>query len=75
MKIHIRYDETYARHTQMTVFINGQNTGRLCMDTQDADRFYLAVREGCENFPIELKAPLSFKGSGPGIPDEPFTLR
>lgn len=45
------------------------------MDAQDADCFYLAVKAGCENFPIKLKASLALRGSGPGIPDEPFTLR
>jgi hypothetical protein len=35
MKIHIRIEDSNAAHTRLTVFLNGANTGTLCMRTED----------------------------------------
>ena len=66
MKIHIRFDETYASHTWMTVFVNGKSNGTLCMSPDEADWFYSVVEKGSKMFGIE------FLGNGTHRLDAPI---
>lgn len=49
MKIHLRFDASDAEHTRFTLFINGANTGQLCMTTEEAVTFHHIVQNGCSN--------------------------
>ena len=52
MKIHLRFDDSNPAHTQMTVFINGANCGRLVMRTEEACSFHQILGIGCKH-PID----------------------
>lgn len=47
MKITLRADEANGTHTRFTVFVNGANTGQLCMSEDEACSFYQIVSCGC----------------------------
>lgn len=46
MKIHMRFDESNAQHTRFTIFVNGANTGQLCMTTEEAVEFHTILENG-----------------------------
>jgi len=47
MKIHLRADEATGVHTRFTVFVNGQNSGQLCLNEAEAATFYMILSHGC----------------------------
>jgi hypothetical protein len=72
MNVHFRFNESNSVHTKATIFINGKNTGELCMSPDEADWLYLIIENGCEALsPIGLP-PIKFVGSGCHRPDEPL---
>lgn len=46
MKIHMRFDESNAEHTRLTLFINGSNCGRLCVRTDDVIHLHMVLSHG-----------------------------
>ena len=46
MKLHIRIDDENQRHRHFTVFANGANCGRLCMERAEADAFFQILNAG-----------------------------
>lgn len=72
MKIHLRYDSTNQAHTRLTIFVNGRNTGQLCMSPDEADWFYLALERGCTSLSPAGLPPIELIGSGSHRPDAPI---
>ena len=46
MKINMRFDESNAAHQWITLFIDGQNSGRLCMSPEQAATFHSVLLQG-----------------------------
>jgi hypothetical protein len=46
MRIHLRAESVNVAHTVFTVFVDGQNSGRLTMSPDQARCFYKAVEDG-----------------------------
>ena len=46
MKLHMRFDDSNAQHTRMTIFINGGNCGQLCVRTDDAVHLHMILAYG-----------------------------
>lgn len=46
MKIHWRIDESNITHTRLTLFLNGQNCGQLCIGTDDVVSFLMIQQNG-----------------------------
>lgn len=59
--IHFRYDNANAKHTRITVFLNGQNCGQLVVGTDQAEQLSVITRDGCEFLP---EGHNEFKRSG-----------
>lgn len=47
MKLHMRFDESNAKHTRFTVFIDGRNCGQLCCGTEDVVSLHMILAHGC----------------------------
>ena len=43
VRLHLRADEANGTHTKVTVFMNGQNCGQLCMSEEQAIYFHHTV--------------------------------
>lgn len=48
MRIHMRFERSNKEHTQLTIFINGQNCGKLCIGTDDAVGFHQILAHGAQ---------------------------
>ncbi len=48
MRVHLRLDKHYKEHAHMTLFINGKNTGRLCMSPGEALLFRDVLENGSD---------------------------
>jgi len=70
MKIHIKFTGTDPQHSHMSVFVNGQCCGELCMSPDEADWFYLCVQAGAKALSPPGTVPIEFVGSGTHRPDE-----
>jgi hypothetical protein len=46
MKIHMRFDESTAEHQWITLFIDGKNSGRLCMSPEQATTLHIVLCQG-----------------------------
>lgn len=46
MKIHMRFDRSDAAHQWVTLFIDGQNSGSLCMSPEQAITFHIVLQQG-----------------------------
>lgn len=46
MKLHLRFDSYNLVHSRMTLFIDGQNSGNLCMSPAQAVWFAHILHEG-----------------------------
>ena len=46
MKFHIRFDAVNLIHSRFTVFVDGANCGRLCMRSDEAERFVSTLAHG-----------------------------
>lgn len=49
MRINLRTDKVNPQHEHMTLFVNGQNTGKIVMSPEDAKRFKHALHKGSEH--------------------------
>lgn len=47
MNIVLRADDANGVHTRFTVFVNGANSGQLCMGEDEAITFYMILQHGC----------------------------
>ncbi len=70
MKVHLRFDSTNSVHSRFTIFVNGKNSGNLCMSPDEADWFYLSLEKGCKELSIPNATPIEFVGSGTHRPNE-----
>ena len=47
MKIHMRFNESNALHTSITLFLNGGNCGTLVVRTNEAASLHQVIARGC----------------------------
>jgi len=43
MKIHMRFDRGNPEHQYFTLFVNGKNTGQLCMSPNEAGELHMIL--------------------------------
>jgi len=53
MKIHVRIDESNPTHTRMTLFLNGQNCGQLCVGTEDIPTMKRVFANGMNPYTVD----------------------
>ena len=64
MKVHLRFDKGNEAHQELTVFVNGQNNGKLVLSPAQATWFYFIVQKGCEALSPAGLSKIEFVGSG-----------
>ena len=60
MKVHIRFDESNAKHTKFTLFLNGGNCGQLTARTDEAANLHQIIFNGHRKGIDEVKSKGKF---------------
>lgn len=53
MRIHLRFDSSNEEHTRSTLFINGKNSGSLCMSPRETCHLYQVLAAGVKHLNAE----------------------
>jgi hypothetical protein len=65
MRVHLRYDQTVAQHTQVSLFVDGELCGQLVLSPEQAIWLQHILMKGCQalRLPGE-EGPFAFLASG-----------
>lgn len=66
-KVHFRFDSRNEVHSRITLFVNGKNSGQLCMSPEEADWLYHVIAKGCVALSPDGIPPFEFVGTGSNI--------
>lgn len=70
MKVHLRFDSHNLQHCHMTIFVDGQNTGHLCMSPAQSMWFHHMLSNGATGLKMPSddggKRGIHFVASGSG---------
>jgi hypothetical protein len=64
MKLHLRANETNAKHTRLTLFVNGANCGELCLLNAEAIWLCHILSKGTDALSPAGRIPIDFVSSG-----------
>ena len=75
MKIHLRFDDdSNPKHSKMTLFVNGQNSGRIIMGVAEATWFHYILSNGIDKLNHPKLKDFEFISSGSqNISDEEYS--
>lgn len=63
MTINLRFDSSNREHTRMTLFVNGKNSGSICMSPAEAVKLSYVLRKGAKHLNAE-DGPARFESTG-----------
>lgn len=70
MKINLRFVSSNPDHTHMTLFVNGKNSGNLCMSPAEATKFSHVLDKGAKHLNSENgTARYEFSGKFADLPN------
>jgi len=74
MRFTVQIDSDNGHHCRMTLFVNGDNAGRLCMTSEEADRFRQVLLDGAWGVTVTRveqvkEQPIGHGGVLPSGPD------